>query len=463
MHQHLVYVLAAFLVISVARTHELVHALLPLRLGKLIGVPMLIACFLYLPAWQLASTLNHSVGRAWVFMAIWMVVSLPFALWPGGSVEYLVSTMAVTLIMWGVTASVLMDRRAAPIVLRVITLAIGIAAARLLMPGALSRTEADGGTLRVEIGFTYDPNETAALFVAAIPLALYLASRPNARRWLWYGVSLVMVAAMVRTGSRGGMLALVTVAGILIALAPPRRRLTFLSAAFAAPVVFAIVASSDPALRARFASTFSSGEDYNYTSQEGRLEVWRRGVTYMITHPVFGVGVDGFSVAELEIGPELKKRRASGGVVLTRTQAAHNSLVQIGAELGFPGLIAWGFSIAAALWGVARARARAVGATRRGVPGLQDESALASAALCSLVGVVITSMFLSLAYSPITMFVLALCVGVAAGSPYAAAIPGRTVGRATGQQPSFVPGRRGGLNRAQPGVAGAYRSLRPGA
>jgi hypothetical protein len=47
-----------------------------------------------------------------------------------------------------------------------------------------------------------------------------------------------------------------------------------------------------------------------------------------------------------------------------------------------------------------------------------DESRLATAVLCALVGVATTGFFLSLAYHPMMFFALAACIGVGVGSPY---------------------------------------------
>jgi O-antigen ligase len=155
-----------------------------------------------------------------------------------------------------------------------------------------------------------------------------------------------------------------------------------------------------------------SRADYNVTDREGRLQVWTRGLGYMATHPLLGIGLDNFESAE---GVLSGKIDLGYGV---RYTAAHNSFVQVGAELGIFGLAAF----VVALWSAARGCRRVLRAAARDHrqhPQLaDDETRLATAALCALLGVVTTGFFLSLAYHPITLFVLAVCIGVRVGSPY---------------------------------------------
>src|SRR5204863_417492 len=78
--------------------------------------------------------------------------------------------------------------------------------------------------------------------------------------------------------------------------------------------------------------------DYNWQSQEGRREIWFRGLGYMLDHPLVGIGINNFERAEGTISD--KARRSFAGDPI-RWTAPHNSFVQVGAELGFPGLILW--------------------------------------------------------------------------------------------------------------------------
>jgi len=98
--------------------------------------------------------------------------------------------------------------------------------------------------------------------------------------------------------------------------------LTGFLAAGALFAAFALFASAET--WERLVSLGNSSEDYNYTSRDGRIEVWKRGVGYMVQNPVLGVGADAFFVAD---GTISGKENLGFGI---KYSAAHNSVVQVG-------------------------------------------------------------------------------------------------------------------------------------
>lgn len=438
----LVLALAAFLAINFARVHEGFWVLAPLHLGQVTGVPLILLALTKLPRDQMRAALRTGPGRGMLFIGLMMILSIPLSIWIGNSVAYVRSNAVISYIMFVTTAAVLVDRGALPVVLRTEVLGVAVGAARMFLPGA--RLFMEGNTPRYLFGWTYDPNDTAVLFVVTIPIALYLGNQRG--RWyvrlVWYAAALLMVMGIVRTGSRGGLIGLGAMLATLVLLAPPRHRVRIIGAGVGAALVFGIGVQRDPILRERFASVLdSSGQDYNYTSVNGRVEIWKRGVYYMVTHPLTGVGIDNFRVAEMGIGAELKRRK---GVEDYHMFTAHNSLVQIGAELGFPGLIAYLFVVVSSIWGMVRVRRGAIAARRRtGVDS--DDAGLASAVVTALVGVFVGGLFLSLAYSPMTAFVFALSAAVIAGAGTGG--PGPVAGVSHASAAVRSPKRRGGLAR----------------
>src|SRR5690606_15321749 len=101
-------------------------------------------------------------------------------------------------------------------------------------------------------------------------------------------------------------------------------------------------------------------QDYNWAggSETGRMEIWKRGVTYMAGNPLLGVGVRCFSVAEGTLSPQAAQQSIGIGF---KWSTAHNSFVQIGAELGVGGLLLFCAMLASSfrqLWRIARLRPR---------------------------------------------------------------------------------------------------------
>jgi O-antigen ligase len=151
--------------------------------------------------------------------------------------------------------------------------------------------------------------------------------------------------------------------------------------------------------------TILSDTDYNRTEETGRLQIWSRGVGYMLQDPVLGLGPDNFPAAEGTLSPLADRQQYGIGV---RWNAAHNSFVQAGAELGVPGLalfIAIIVSTFAAL--------RQSGRSERALAEAGGDWPLLTPALtASFLGFVVGSFFLSLAYSEMLYTLVALAIGL---------------------------------------------------
>jgi O-antigen ligase len=151
--------------------------------------------------------------------------------------------------------------------------------------------------------------------------------------------------------------------------------------------------------------TILSDADYNQTSESGRLQIWQRGIGYMFQHPILGVGANNFGMAEGTLSPMAERQQFGAGV---RWNAAHNSLVQVGAELGLPGLALFIAIIATAFAALARPRRR---------PGVERDvqepsPELRQALTASLIGFVVGAFFLSLAYSEMLFTLVAMAVSL---------------------------------------------------
>ena len=147
--------------------------------------------------------------------------------------------------------------------------------------------------------------------------------------------------------------------------------------------------------------------DYNFSAQSdvGRGQIWKRGVGYMYTHPMFGVGVSAFPVAEGTLSERAALQQYGIGF---KWSTAHNSFLQVGAELGFPGLLLFFMLLGAAFrttWKLSKMR----GPNRRPPP----EAAMAGALTASLIGYCVCGFFLSQGYSAYLYTVVAMVVGLA--------------------------------------------------
>src|SRR5207247_5939309 len=86
-------------------------------------------------------------------------------------------------------------------------------------------------------------------------------------------------------------------------------------------------------------------------------------MTYMLDYPVFGIGIGNFSRAEATISEKARLAPRGKGI---RWTAPHNSFVEVGAELGGPGLLLFSSLVFGGIWGMARLQRRL---PRSGAPG----------------------------------------------------------------------------------------------
>ena len=239
-----------------------------------------------------------------------------------------------------------------------------------------------------------------------MPLGLYfvLAQRRPLLRALAIVGLVVLAVGQIRSASRGGFLALLAVAAFVLlrfTTLPARSRLVGLV------VILAVIfTTASDRYWIQMQTILNPNQDYNATSDAGRIKTWERGLTYLAGYPVLGVGVNNFPVAEGTISPLARRQERGIGV---RWGAAHNSFIQVGAELGIPGLLLFVGVIASAFASLARV---ARNARRTGPAGI-GVSRLAQSLMAALVGFVAGAFFLSLAYADMLYTLVALAIALA--------------------------------------------------
>ena len=125
--------------------------------------------------------------------------------------------------------------------------------------------------------------------------------------------------------------------------------------------------------------------------QTARWEIWKNGLTLIASRPILGVGAGAFPIAEGSLH--------KGG----KWNAAHNSFIQIAAELGLPGLGVYLFLL---YRGFTNCR-KVIRATHRSGP-LAGYYWTAQGIETSLCGYVVAGSALNQAYSDIFYFLLAM-------------------------------------------------------
>jgi O-antigen ligase len=139
----------------------------------------------------------------------------------------------------------------------------------------------------------------------------------------------------------------------------------------------------------RYLSITNVSEDYNVTSDGGRLELWESAINLTLEHPLTGVGTECFPFAHFQ-------SRERAGESFLRWQYTHNSFLQVASEVGLIGFAIFLAMILRSL--LAFARAAAMGGKWSSGEQLQA-SVLGGLMLLGFSGLLVTGFFLSQGYS----------------------------------------------------------------
>ena len=392
---------AVYIATAVGRVHELFPALLPLK-------PTLVSAVLAVGLLALQQRGPRNVARlrsatttCALGLLVWVALSVPGALSQGIAFRYFTDYCIKTIVMFLVIAASVRTFRDVERLALVYCAATVIYTAVVLVRFQLG----SGDDWRLGHLYNYDANDFATLIATAMPVGLYfvLANRRPWIRVLALGGLAVLAVGEIRSGSRGGFLALLAVTAFVLlrfTTIPARSRVAGL-----AVILGVLYFTASDRYWAQMQTVLNPHEDYNATSETGRLNIWKRGLGYVVRNPLLGVGVGNFPVAEGTISPMAGRAEYGAGV---RWGAAHNSFVQVGAELGIPGLLFFLGVITTALVSLRRVARTALRAGRAAA----GTSRLAQSLMAAIIGFAVGGFFLSLGYSDMLYTLAALAVAL---------------------------------------------------
>lgn len=377
---------AFYIAAAVGRVPDVFPVLSPFHLAFLSSF-VAIGCVALDPGALARVNAALGVGTSWcvVGILVWAVLGVPTSLWPGGSVGILRTILVKVVVMYFVLVGAVRHPRD---VLRLAGVYVGSVMLYAVM--VLVRFHGDPGAIRTQGLYDYDSNDFATLVASTLPVAVHLVVRRGWRvpRLAGVGGVVALLLAFIWANSRGGFLALLAAALVmLLGYRVVSGRVRF---GVALVAVLGFVVAAGPAFWARMDTITDPHEDYNMTSSEGRWQLWKRGMGYMEMRPLLGVGVGGFPSAEGMLSAGAKEARAHGRG--EKWSEPHNSFVQVGAELGVPGLLFF----VAMLWTAVR-----------GLRGAQDPG-FAVSLVAAVAAFAVGGFFLSLAYKEMLYVLIAL-------------------------------------------------------
>jgi O-antigen ligase len=297
-----------------------------------------IAGLLAILSGKLWTTMTSNVGVLFLCMTAWFALTVLLSVWRGGSAQVFQEEWVKAACTFYVVASVTVTSRQA-------IQAIRVTAWALLASGvlALGAGQAFEGRLYLPFGGTFgNPNYLAAAMCMGLLVWWFVVHNPKegkVSRIIGIAALAVLIVVIVETGSRGAMLALLVTVPFLIMQYSVANRLR--AVAILALMLLLGFMLAPGLVVERFALLFKPDNEPRSQmelrvdqaaadSTESRLDLLKRSLEITAQHPLMGVGIGMFTVAESNLA-------ASEGAP-PMWHETHNTYTQLSSETGITGL-----------------------------------------------------------------------------------------------------------------------------
>jgi hypothetical protein len=341
---------------------------------------------------------TNRIGVLLLLFSFWMVLSVPFSVWPGGAAQG-VKDWSKALLVYVVIAGLVTTFDQFRRTVHLLAFSILVLALMAIVFGDMS-----GGRLVLSRGRFTNPNDLAQILLMGLPFWWYIATNPKvkrSRKLLAFGAMVPIFMAMSKTGSRGAFIASVVVALVLFWRSSVSHKVLLMFGAVTLVVLAAAFLPQET--KNRYFTIFKGDEEeppetqLQYAIESSAVSsTWSRwfllqdSIKLTFLHPVFGVGTNQFDVAQDLYSRQTRNQKGAW-------QVTHNTFTQVSSENGFPALLFYSLALFYAF------RFAKVPKTPRPrsspKPAKRDE--LTSASFClrlSLLSLLVSSMFGSFAY-----------------------------------------------------------------
>ncbi len=286
-------------------------------------------------------------------LGIFACVSAPFGLSLGGSAMYIITEYSKTIVF----AFLLFAAIRTASDLYTLAWAYVISSAILVWMAlfwfGLSHAT-NSAVERLSSLYTWDANDIGVVLIVGLALTLLIFQTTSGKGKVAAGVIIAGIGATIaRSGSRGTFVGVLVFGFALLFMLSQIdivKRLVFLGV-----LLLGLVIEAPHGYWDQMRTVAAPTQDYNWSAKDGRKEVAKRGLGYMLGSPIFGLGIHNFWRAECLDGEKVKTRIEGTGI---RCTPPHNSYVEAGAEMGLPGLALWSSLVFGGIISCARLRRR---------------------------------------------------------------------------------------------------------
>jgi len=294
---------------------------------------------------RLSVVLNHPIARWLLFFTVWFIPCALFGFWPGGSVFLFRDGWSRSFLSFILLAGCVVTVKQCKTIYKTLGYSVGFLAIMALVLRGADNT----GRLGL-LGTRYEnANDFAWTLVLGLSFFLFpifRGERDKRTKIIAVVCSVVILLALVKTGSRGGMIAFLMMAAY--GYHQSSRRMKIRLGVLIPLLLLALYFISPSDMRRRYTTFFGSGKNYigidvhqlppeereealAAASAEQRKTILRDSLHVTIFHPLLGVGPGNFSVAQ----DALARAR---GELKGMWAVTHNTYTQISSEMGIVGL-----------------------------------------------------------------------------------------------------------------------------
>ena len=318
------------------------------------------------------------------WLVAWAVATIPFSIWPGGSVGVLLDQYVKTLAIFLVIANTVNSEsrlRVIAVGLTILAMPISVTGVQNFLSGAFMVKEMSGAPARImgyEAGLAKNPNDLALILNLILPISLalvFITRRGLVRLALLAAVGVEALGVCI-TFSRAGFLSLASTALIF---AWTIRRRPERSWVYVCLAVLVLAVPLMPEKYFERLSTIGSIESDKSGSSQNRYAQQVAAVHYVIGHPIIGAGL---GMNNLAMNDDMHD-----------WLYIHNVYLQYAVDFGLPGLILYVMLVAESV-----KSARSVQRRCADVPRLRDLFYLAAGVQTSLLAFAVSAFFSPVAY-----------------------------------------------------------------
>ena len=336
-----------------------------------------------------------SIGKRMLWLTAWMVMSIPFSVWRVNSLEQIAFQWSASLVVFVAVAGLITDYSQYRRAVMVLALAIFMLSLFCLHFGSMET----GRLFMANRSRFANPNEMAQAMLIGIPFWLAMSKRSATLpgKVLAGGAMLMMVYIIAKTGSRGALISFAALYLVILYHSSAIGRAGLLLAgSLSLCVALAFLPST---LKDRYKTIFSEdkpevenvGEDRMLvsavSSTASREHLLRQSLILTATHPIFGIGVGQFPVAENALAKSQGQRRGSW-------LGTHNSYMQMASETGVMGAFLF-----ISVFFLSMKSTHAIYRATRDHPELKSISTQAEALFLALLCLAITDLSIHAAYT----------------------------------------------------------------